>query len=453
MKRMVSLFVVALLVMGALAGCAPAAQEPTAPAPAETGQPAAPASEPAPAASEVTLNWTSWALAEESLQPTYNAMAETFMEANKDVKIETSTQPYAQYLDQLLIAAAAGNTPDVAHIKKEWLPQFLALGAVKAIGTALPQEVLADYNPSAVESISVDGEMKALPWFSNTYCLLYNKELIEKAGITELPKTWNELLEAAYKVSALGKDENGNKIYGLAFPDSELEAGEGYNVFPALWANGGDFQDASGKINLTDAAAIKTYTEIQKLFVDEVSPFGGSFKDLRNLFGQGTIGFYWDLEATISASAAAAPDADKFYENLGVMVIPGGSSPEGHGYMIEHCLVVFKSCSDEKMEAMGRFLAHMSSEVVIDILYQAGQGKMTSRASVLEKVFGNVDNEVTKTYMKAMESARPLPTNGLRFMDADELLTGALTRLAQGGDVNEIMADTQARIQTLYDEG
>lgn len=399
-------------------------------------------------AEETTLTWTSWAFAEENLKPTYDSMKDTFMESNPDIKIETATEPYAQYLDQLLIQVAAGNGPDVAHIKAEWLPQFLALGAVKAVGAYVSPEVLADYNPDAIDAVTIDGEMLALPWFNNTYALYYNKDLLKQAGITELPKTWDELVADGYKISALGSD-----IYGLAFPNSTgLEAGEGYNSFPALWANGGDFLDAEGKINLTDDSAIKTFTDIQKLFVDKVSPFGSSFKDLRNLFGQGKIGFYWDLEATVKTAAAAAPDEAKFYENFGSMVIPGGSDPAGSGYLINHLLVVFNSCPNEKMAAMGKFLDYMSGDTVIKILFDAGMGKMSSRASVMEKVFGNVNNEITKTYVEAMKTARPLPTTGLHFMDADKLLVDAMTKLAQGGDVTEIMTEAQEKIQTLYDE-
>lgn len=403
----------------------------------------------ASAEDNTTISWTSWALAEEKLVPIYGGSADAFMEDNPGITVDYSkSNPYASYLDQLLIAAAAGNAPYVAHIKAEWLPQFLELGVLKDISPYISDEVKADYAPSALEGATVDGKLVAMPWFGNTYALYYNKALLAKAGIETLPATWDELIADAYKISALGSD-----IYGLAFPNSNgVEAGEGYNVFPALWAHGGSFQDADGKISLANEAGIATFTEIQKLIADGVSPtVGNSFKDLRNLFGQGKIGFYWDLEATVATAAAAAENEDEFYKNFGCMVIPGADTANGSGYVITHYLVVLNSCPDEMMPTVGKFLEYMSDSRVIGIFKDGKQGKMSSRASVMEKVFSDV-SETTSVYVQAMKTALPLPVAGLHFMDADKEIVNALTRLSQGEDVTAVMTDCQQIIQEMYDE-
>lgn len=402
--------------------------------------------------SPVTIGWTSWAFAEQTLYPTYKAMADGFMAENKNVTIKMTSQPYAQYLQQLLIAAAAGNAPDVAHVKAEWLPQFTALKCVKPVQSYISSDIRSDYSSDAIKAVTIDKNMIALPWFSNTYALYYNKALLQQAGITALPKTWNELIQDANKISSLGKDKNGNKIYGLAIPSSESETGDGYNIFPALWAHGGNFLDSKGKINLTDKAAIDTFTEVQKLFREGVSPNGADFKELRNLFGQGVVGFMWDLQATIDTCASAAPNKDEFYKNFGCMVIPGNNTAAGSGYLIVHDLMVFNSCSDSKMQTVGKFLDYMSGDKVIQILRDANMGKMSSRASVMKDVYGNVTDDTTKVYVEAMKSARSLPTTGLHFLDADNLLIKSFTALAQGGNVTTVMTNTQKQIQALYDQ-
>ncbi len=403
----------------------------------------------ASAEDKTTIGWTSWALAEEKLIPVYGGSADAFMADNPDITIDYSqSNPYASYLDQLLTAASAGNAPYVAHIKAEWLPQFLELGVLKDISPYISKDVISDYSPAAIQGATVDGQLVAMPWFGNTYALYYNKALLKQAGIETLPQNWAELIEDAYKVSALGDD-----IYGLAFPNSNgVEAGEGYNLFPALWAHGGDFTDADGKISLANEAGIATFTEIQKLIADKVSPtVGNSFKDLRNLFGQGKIGFYWDLEATIATAAAAAADQDQFYKDFGCMVIPGADTPKGSGYIITHYLVVFNNCPDEIMPQVARFLEYMSSAKVIQIFKDGKQGKMSSRASVMSEVFKDV-SENTAVYVDAMKTARPLPVAGLHFMDADKEIVKALTRISQGEDVTAVLTDCQSTIQEMYDE-
>ena len=434
-----------LMVFGMLASCGQTENPPATTDPAGTSGSQATEKTDAPATKPVTLKWASWALAEEKLYPTYAAMANTFMEANKDITIEMDgSQAYSTYLDQLIVSAIGGTAPNVAHIKAEWLPQLLETGAVKAV-VGISDAVMKDYSAGAISGVTIDGEMVAMPWFANTEALFYNKALLERAGVkAEDIKSWDDLLAAAEKVSALGAD-----IYGLAFPDSEVETGEGYNILPALWANGGEFMK-DGKVTLDTEAGIKTYTQLQEVFKKGLSPKGATLKDLRNMFGQGKIGFYYDLQAVISTCASAAANEEEFYKNFGCMVIPGADA-NGSGYLVTHLLVVFDTTTDEQMPAMAKFLEHMSSDVVINILYEAGQGKMSSRASVNEKVFANAD-ETTQVYVKAMETAKDLPGTQISLSEADTIMVKGLSRIANGEDVKTVVSAMQTELQALADK-
>lgn len=433
-----------LMVFGMLASCGKT-KNPQTTDPAGSSDSQSTEKTDTPASKPVTLKWASWALAEEKLYPTYAAMANTFMEANKDIKIEMDgSQAYSTYLDQLIVSAIGGTAPNVAHIKAEWLPQLLETGAVKAV-VGISDAVMKDYSAGAISGVTVDGEMVAMPWFANTEALFYNKALLERAGVkAEDIKSWSDLLAAAEKISALGDD-----IYGLAFPDSEVETGEGYNILPALWANGGEFMK-DGKVTLDTDAGIKTYTQLQEIFKKGLSPKGATLKDLRNMFGQGKIGFYYDLQAVISTCASAAANEEEFYKNFGCMVIPGADA-NGSGYLVTHLLVVFDTTTDEQMPAMAKFLEHMSSDVVINILYEAGQGKMSSRASVNEKVFANAD-ETTQVYVKAMTTAKDLPGTQISLSEADTIMVKGLSRIANGEDVKTVVAAMQTELQALADK-
>ena len=457
MKKFFALLLALAMVLS-LAACG-ASEAPATEAPAtEAPKADAPATEaPAPVAEPVTLKWGSWVFAEETVGYIYQEMADLYNSTNEyNTTIDTSYfYSYADYLSTLLIDVAGGNGPDVAHIKAEWLPQLLALGVVRSLDGYISEDVLADYAQSAIDSVTVDGEMVALPWFSNTYALLVNTELCEQAGVDYTAiASWADLMAAAEKISALGSD-----IYGLAIPDSNgVEAGEGYNTFPALWAYGGDYE-VNGEILLESEAALNAYTDLQKLYVEGISTAAGSnsFKELRNLFGAGKIGFYWDIEAGIATAASAAADADAYYARTQAITIPGADAA-GHGYLIAHQLAVFDSCTDDKMEAMGHFLDYMSGSDVIGILYKYGQGKMSSRASVMAEVFADCTevkqeaNGYTFAYVKAMESAKALPAANIHFQDSDAMLTDMLTELAQGGNVADILAKWDAEIQALYNE-
>ena len=403
---------------------------------------------------EKQLTWATWAIAEEALKPTYMSMITTFMAEHPDVKITPVAYPYAQYLDQLIISAASGNAPNIAHIKSEWLPQFLKMAAEKDLNVVMSKKLQNDYYKGILRNVTIKGKIVAAPWFNSPYALYYNKTLLKKAGITKLPSNWGELMQDARKISALGTDKNGNKIYGYALPNSKTEPGNGYNCFPHLWSYGGDFTDKNGKIVVNSPQNIAAFTEIKNLYKDQISPNGCTFKDLRNLFAQGVIGFYYDLQMAGKTFITASPLGNNFANEYGVMVIPRKKGPNGYGYVVEHYLIVFNSVDKENLGVVGELLDHFSGPAVMKILYDAGMGKMPDRASVAKMdIFSNPTDENTKAFVAALPTARALPTNNANFKVADELLNDALVKLAISNEpVKQIVTELEAKVKKIYEQ-
>lgn len=399
---------------------------------------------------KTTLKWATWALAEEALAPTYQAMVDTYMEKNPNVEIENVTYPYGQYLDQLIISASGGNAPDIAHIKQEWLPQLIEQGAIQDLSQVISVELQEDYYPGALEGATVDGKLMASPWFSSPCALYYNKDLMEQAGIENVPGTWEELMEDAKAVAALGTDENGNQIYGYGLPNSNTEVGNGYNIFPHLWNHGGEYMNENGEFELTTQESLAAFDEIQKLYLDEITPNGSTLKDLRNLFAQGRLGFYYDLEIAGANFVEASPLGEDFADHYGVIPIPGQNDANGSGYITQHYFVVFNTC--ENMDVAADLLEHLSGSEVLQILYDAGMGKMPSRASVAEMdIYKNPTDENKKAFVDSLPYARALPAGYLEFMDADKVLVDALSILSvSDSPVEDIIGDVQTQLEDLY---
>jgi raffinose/stachyose/melibiose transport system substrate-binding protein len=65
--------------------------------------------------------------------------------------------------------------------------------------------VLDKFNTGAIElSKSSDGKVLSLPWTYETMGIIYNKDVFEKAGITELPATMDELEAVCQELEAQG---------------------------------------------------------------------------------------------------------------------------------------------------------------------------------------------------------------------------------------------------------
>jgi len=48
------------------------------------------------------------------------------------------------------------------------------------------------------------GTLKSIPYQPNVFAMFYNQEIFDKAGVTEVPKTWEELDAACAKIKAAG---------------------------------------------------------------------------------------------------------------------------------------------------------------------------------------------------------------------------------------------------------
>lgn len=402
--------------------------------------------------SQVTITWGTWCMSEESLAPTYQKMLDVFMERNPDIKIECVTYPYANYKDQMVIAAVANNAPDVMHIKADWMRDLIELGALMELNDVMDAELQADYFPSFLQGVSYDGKIMAAPWFNNPMAMFYNKTLLEKAGVTELPQNWGELMEAARKISALGTDENGNKIYGYAIPITKAEPAFGYNFFSHMWAHHGEYIDANGNIVINSPENVAAFDELRTLVADEITPNGATCRDIRNLFAQGVIGFFYDLQMAVGVFEAASPKGADFAKEYGAMVIPEIDGPNGFAYTTEHLLAVSKNAKET--EAIDRFLSFMSSGDVLQILYDGGMGKMPDRVSVADRdIFANPKSEITKAFVAALGTVRSLPTSNSAFALADEAFADAMTLLSISSDSTEkIVADLDARVKELYEQ-
>lgn len=120
---------------------------------------------------------------------------------------------------KLTLACTGGEAPDVADIF--FTNSFAEMSSDKA-GLLEINDVVEEMGGESAwmsagkDEACVDGDWYGVPWRFDTRTLLYNTEDFEKAGITEVPRTWDELVEAAQKLTET--DGNGNITHaGLAW--------------------------------------------------------------------------------------------------------------------------------------------------------------------------------------------------------------------------------------------
>lgn len=143
--------------------------------------------------------------------------------------------PY-EALRQRLRNTVAGDKSiyDVVAVDDPWMPE---LGPHLLELRDLPPSLVDDLIPACLRlgrDPFPDGPIKGLPWTGNTLLLFYRKDLLEAAGYSTPPATWDGLLEAAEKVEKASPGVAGFSV--MTKPSTVMVTG----FLPILWSDGSE---------------------------------------------------------------------------------------------------------------------------------------------------------------------------------------------------------------------
>lgn len=184
-------------------------------------------------------------------------LVDRFNQTHTDIQVDSL---YVGQQDQQMpkiLAAVVGNAPpDLLWYNPTIAGQLVDLDAIIPVDQMLADSpVKAEIDPSLFASMEYQGQLWSVPFATNNVGIFYRPSLFQAAGITELPRTWQELQQTAQKLT---RDTNGDgriNQHGISLP---LGKGE-FTVFtwlPFMWSQGGELisgesQTAAG-VNLAD---------------------------------------------------------------------------------------------------------------------------------------------------------------------------------------------------------
>ncbi|MDT2745261.1 sugar ABC transporter substrate-binding protein [Enterococcus asini] len=153
-----------------------------------------------------------WGMGDEVKQ--LSKMTDKFTEET-GIKVKIQALPWSNAHDKLLTAVASKSGPDVLQMGTTWMPEFQQAGALADMSEYI--EKYDTLNPDnfyhgSVETTEFDGKSYGIPWAAETRVLFYRTDVLEKVGYSEAPKTWEELEDAAEKLSKRGDDKYGISI-------------------------------------------------------------------------------------------------------------------------------------------------------------------------------------------------------------------------------------------------
>lgn len=163
-----------------------------------------------PPGSSITLTY--WSATNAQELEFAHLVANEWNAQHPNVQIRVQPVPSGQSSEEVVLAAIASRTtPDIyASVFPGAMQDLLDARGVVQLDTYNDfSEVVNDRIPSQIleQYRSPDGHYYQLPWKSNPVMVLYNTKMLRESGVSSLPTTYSEFLEAAARVT---RDRNGD---------------------------------------------------------------------------------------------------------------------------------------------------------------------------------------------------------------------------------------------------
>ena len=162
-----------------------------------------------------------------------------YQEEHPRIQIEHQTVAFGELLNRITTGRLGGVAPDIYHFYNLWLPEFVASDLLQVPPDNVINEIRQGYSESTINGVTYRGQIWGFPTEVNSYLLLSNRQLLQEAGVTEPPATWDELLEVAPRLTK--KDASGQVTQtGFAFSRG-WDSGVVHPFTSLLWSNGGEY--------------------------------------------------------------------------------------------------------------------------------------------------------------------------------------------------------------------
>jgi multiple sugar transport system substrate-binding protein len=385
-----------------------------------------------------------------------------FEAANPNIDI----QPHEGFMDPKTFSAklAGGQLEDVYYVYFTDPATIIARRQAADITEAAKDLPVMKQLQQPLIDIFKDrnGKLYGLPTANYSMGLLYNKTLFARAGLDpdKAPSTWDEVRDAAKKITALG---NGT----VGFAETSKNNQGGWHLVTWSYATGSQIARQEGEKWTADFNNSKVKGALQLLkdmrWTDDSMGAKQLLEatDLQRMMGAGQLGMY-----------LAAPDnvpvlVKEFkgrYEDYGVAAMPGGQGTllGGEGYMIN------PKASPEKIKAGLRWISwkYLNPDRIetnikryLDEKQPIGlpaiptpdiwTGDVRAKQTELKTKYANVPEKNFQSYLdgNAKLKGNLEPPNAQQvYAVLDNVMQAVLTN--KDADIDQLLSDAEAKVNS-----
>jgi len=270
-------------------------------------------------------------------------LVKEFNQKNPQIKVQVENISFYDAKNHLEKKFKEGCLPDIMRVEIRLVAPFARSGMFRELDSFVATGDYVDYLPYLYKFSVVDQHFYAVPQVADCLIFLYNKSQLKEAGFPEAPKTIEQFLKCAQKLTI---DEDGNTGDSTLFNQYKIARFgfsyhfESYYLLPFVFSFGGNVCDEAGKPLLKSEKTKSAFRFIYDLkskynvVPSKIDPkFGHDFTLMEFMDGRASmiIDGPWNIRKLLKGSAFAN---DK--SNLGVATIPRkevSGSPIGGQYL------------------------------------------------------------------------------------------------------------------------
>ncbi|MBT2659018.1 sugar ABC transporter substrate-binding protein [Bacillus sp. ISL-18] len=357
------------------------------------------------------------------------ALIKKYEKENPTIKLERTYIPFADLKTKLLQGVAGNELPDIVVIDNPDHQAFAEAGVFADITKEVEAWGQADkYFQGPMDSAKLNGKYYGIPNNSNALAIYYNKDLFKQAGITELPKTWDQFAETAKQLTK-------GDVKGFAMAGKKSEEGT-FQFLPWLWSAGADIN------TFESPEAQKSMGYIQSLVKD-----GSLSKNMINWDQSDVLVQFQTKKAAMMENGPWQIPILKEKSkdiNWGVFLMPSDKQSAsvlgGENWAIT-------ANSQHKKEAWD-FLMWTQKPEVLGPMHELG-GRLPSREDVASDTqYEWAKDENVKSYMEQLKTAKPR-AYGTKYPEISTSIQEAIQRSITGENVKKVMGSTADKIKPL----
>ena len=343
-------------------------------------------------AAKAEVKWSQWKTTEVG-EKLMNELKAAFEKENPDITLTLADSPFTGFHDKAITLFQAQKSADVLLVQVDWVAEFADLGILEPLDSWLakePKEYM-DNIPTTFQQ-KWQGKQYYLPLHSGCVALYWNTEIFKNAGIAGPPKTWEEYVAIAKKVTNLEK-----KIFATtATLQIEPPTNMTYDIYPLIFQAGGSLIDEkTNKAVFNSPAGVKAiqwYVDlINKDKVAVPGVLSNGEKEKRANFGAGNVAMMFEGPWGIAIQKQLNPNL-----KYDIATLPKGMTT---GTVVRGSLNTVTTQAQNK-EAAWKLVRWLSGPVGNE-MWSKGSGDFPGRKDVAEKPFYK-ENKLVQAFVQQM---------------------------------------------------